>query len=49
MILLLRRDDDFTGLRVDHVERDLLVEEDVRKRVGELLVQLVLLLLVIFP
>ena len=42
--LAVGRDDDFAGLGVDHVERDLLAEEDVRERLGELLVQLVLLL-----
>ena len=46
--LAVGRDDDFAGLRVDHVERNLLAEQDVRERLGQLLVQLVLLLLVLF-
>ena len=42
--LAVGRDDDFAGLGVDHVERDLFAEQDVRERLGQLLVQLVLLL-----
>ena len=40
-------DDDFASLRVDHVERDFLSEQDVRERLGELFVQLFLFLEVI--
>jgi hypothetical protein len=39
--LAVGRDDDLAGLGVDHVERDLLAEEDVRERLGEALAQLV--------
>ena len=45
--LAVGRDDDLAGLRVDHVERDLLVEQDVRERGRELLVKVVFALLVI--
>ena len=45
--LAVGRDDDFAGLGVDHVERNLLAEQDVGERFGELLVQLFLLLLVL--
>ena len=47
--LAVGRDDDFAGLRVDHVERNLLAEEDVGQRLGEFLAQLVHLLLVTLP
>ena len=42
--LAVGRDDDFTGFRVDHVERDLLVEQDVGEGLGQLLLQLRMLL-----
>ena len=45
--LAVGRDDDFAGLAVDHIERDLLAEQDVAQRLGQLLAQLVGLLLVI--
>jgi hypothetical protein len=35
--LAVGRDDDLAGLAVDHVERDLLAEQDVGERLGELL------------
>ena len=35
--LAVGRDDDFTGLGVDHVERNLLVEQDVGQRLRQLL------------
>ena len=46
--LAVGRDDDFAGLAVDHVERNFFAEQDVRERFGQLLAQLVLLLLVLF-
>ena len=46
--LAVGRDDDFAGLRVDHVERDFFAEQDVGERLGQLLAQLVRLLLVVF-
>ena len=45
--LAVGRDDDLTGLGVDHVERDLLAEQDVGELLGELVGQLVGLLLVL--
>ena len=41
--LFVGADDDFTGLAIDHVERDLLVEKDVRQTLGELVGQSFLL------
>jgi hypothetical protein len=46
--LAIGRDDDFAGLAVDHVERNLFAEEDVRERLGEAFAQLVHLRLVLF-
>ena len=46
--LAVGRNDDLAGLGVDHIERDFFAEEDVRKRLGELLVQFVLPLRVFF-
>ena len=46
--LAVGRDDDFAGLAVDDVERDLFAEEDVGQRLRELLAQLVHLGLVVF-
>jgi len=45
--LTVRRDDNFTALRVDHVERDFFSKEDVRKLLSELVSELVFLLLVL--
>ena len=33
--LAVGRDDDFTGLGIDHVEGDFFVQEDVRERLGQ--------------
>ena len=38
--LAVGRDDDLAGLAVDHVERDLLAQQDVAQRLGQLLAQL---------
>ena len=44
--LAVGRNDDFAGLAVDHVQRDLLAQQDVAQGFGKLLAQLVDLLLV---
>src|SRR3954468_22172891 len=46
--LAVGRDDDFAGLAVDDVERNLFAEEDVRKRFGQTLAEFVHLRLVLF-
>src|ERR1035438_4272640 len=46
--LAVGRDDDFPRLRIDHVERNLLAEENVAQLLGEFLAQLGGFLLVLF-